>query len=356
MSFTNQHTSDPPILHLPKLLDIIIPTYKRPEAVVVAATSVLSQLKQYNLEDKINLTIWDDCSPDLNIDQISSPLSQYEGLYRIGQNNINKGMGRNIFDLVSAAKSEFCTILTDDDWFEPDSLPEILDEIKAFRSCSPSEHTATIGAFFVPRYSYLDDGSLHCVECKPFDHDSIIIPSSINVIRYCRISFILTGLFFRPSLVNYKLWQENQGNAFFPLIYYSSIATKFNIKYINRKWVHHTCLNPCHWESWGRSAHLQDARLLHDYLQALIIIAHTYPPIKFIDRYLHAKYLHCAIDAQLSSFRAPAQMQFEIVCALSRKSIVLLGSYMLFLLRSFFALIRTYLLIVRNSLRALAQS
>jgi hypothetical protein len=317
----------------PKLLDIIIPTYKRPQGAVVAGMSVLSQLKQYNIQNYINLTIWDDCTPDLNIDQISLALTQYAGLFRIGQNKSNKGMSRNICDLVEAAKSEFCTVLTDDDWFECGSLPEILEEIKQARSVSKIKSIQNPGAFFVPRYSYLDNGSLHCIECTPFQCDSIISKSPVNVIKYCRNAFILTGLFFRPSLVNFPFWRANQENAFFPLIYYASISISSDVKYLNRKWLHHTCDNLCHWEAWGSSDLQRNTRLHQDYLRALILVAHAYPAGGVADRLQHAKYLCQAFLNQLSTYGGPALNQLLVVFPLLRHSFLLACTYLVFLIR-----------------------
>lgn len=298
----------------------------------MAAISVLSQLNKFKIEDSVNLTIWDDCTPGLAIEQISSALFQYNGLFRIGQNKVNKGMSRNIYDLVKAAKSGFCTVLTDDDWFEPDTLPEVLDVIRSIQGASSSCCRNSIGAFFVPRYSYLDDGSLHCIECTPFPLDSVVAHSPSNTIRYCRNAFILTGLFFRPSLVDFSFWRENQENAFFPLLYYSSVSMLSDVKYLNRKWLHHTCLNLCHWEAWGRSDIQRNIRLHRDYMRALTLVGQKYPAASVTDRLRHAKYLSQAFAQQLSSYKGPILNQFFIVFSLSRNSPTLAFSYILFLL------------------------
>lgn len=316
----------------PKLLDVVIPTYKRPRGAVVAALSVLSQLDQHKIKESVNLIIWDDLTPGLNIRQISVELEQYAGLFVIGQNTANKGMSQNICDLVERSKSDFCTILTDDDWFEADSLPGVLDEIRAINGESSSGRKQRTGAFFVPRYSYLDDGSLHCIECAPFASDTYISQSPINVIRYCRNAFILTGLFFRPSLVDFSFWRTHQANAFFPLLYYASVSIVSDTRFLHRKWLHHTCLNLCHWDAWGSSELQRNARLHLDYLQALILVAHKYPPVGIMDRFRQAHNLRQAFLIQLSSYHGPALKQFFIVLSLSGQSAVLVCSYLHFLL------------------------
>ena len=327
---------DQPTPHPSRLLDIIIPTYKRPQGTVVAAMSVLSQLNKFKLEDSVNLTIWDDCTPGLAIEQISSALFEYVGLFSIGQNKVNKGMSRNIYDLVKVAKSSFCTVLTDDDWFEPDTLLEILDVIRSMEGLSSSRYKNSVGAFFVPRYSYLDDESLHCIECTPFSLDTIVVHSPLNTIRYCRNAFILTGLFFKHSLVDFSFWRENQENAFVPLLYYSSVSILSDVKYLNRKWFHHTCLNLCHWDAWGRSDLQRNTRLHRDYIRVLTLVAQKYPADSVIDRLQHAKSLSQAFDQQLLSYKGPVLNQFLVVFSLSRHSPILAISYAKFLLRRLF--------------------
>lgn len=322
----------------PKLLDVVIPTYKRPKGAVLAALSVLTQLDKFRIKESVNLIVWDDCTPGLDIRQISSELVQYAGLFIIGQNKANKGMSRNICDLVEAAKSEFCSVLTDDDWFEPDSLPGVLDEIGRIKGGTSGFTEKPIGAFFVPRYSYLDDGSLLCIECAPFAHDGTITRSPNNVIKYCRNAFILTGLFFKPSLVDFCFWRSHQDNAFFPLLYYASVSIASDTRFLHAKWLHHTCDNLCHWDAWGSSKLQQNTRLHLDYLQVLILIAHKYPSLGVIDRLRHANYLRKAFLGQLYSYHGPAFTQFFIVSSLSSQSFVLVCSYLQFsLFRGFYS-------------------
>lgn len=237
-------------------------------------------------------------------------------------------MSGNILDLVSLSKSPFCTILTDDDWLEEGALPEILEEISKILVFDNSKDSQIIGAFFVPRYSYLEDGTLHCVECRPFTCDSLISPSPCNVIKYSRNAFILTGLFFRPALVDFAFWEENKANSFFPLLYYSSIAISSDVKFLNRKWLHHTCLNLCHWEAWGESELQQNARLHSDYLQALVLIAQSYASRSMRDRLSCAKYLSQAFIEQLRAYGGPRLRQFMIVMSLTKHSPILFFAYL----------------------------
>lgn len=319
----------------PRLLDVIIPTYKRPEGVLVAAFSVLGQIKRYHLGSFVGVTIWDDCSPDLDISSIDNALSEFKGLYRLGRNSFNHGMSLNIYSLVASVKSVFCTILTDDDWLEDGSLPDVLEEISKIQSISLADGKDSIGAFFIPRYSYLEDGSLHCIECRLSNYDELIHKGPINAIKYCKNAFILTGLFFRPSIIDFDFWLENHDNCFFPLLYYSSIAFSNKVCFLDRKWQHHTCLNICHWEAWGADELERRSRLHLDYLRALILISRKYPATSLVDRVLHALCLSQAFQREFACFNAPFCNHFLIALTLASQSIVLVFSYAFFFARRF---------------------
>ncbi|QNI83320.1 glycosyl transferase 2 family protein [Synechococcus sp. RS9907] len=326
-----------------KSLDIIIPCFKRPHDAIVCAKSVLKQIKRYKLSHLVNVIIWDDSSPGFNPSYFVEALSVFNDLFYVGQNPANKGMSKNIFDLISSSKSVFCTILTDDDWLEDGSLLEILDEIDFISSSDDPARSLDIGAFFVPRYSYLEDGSLHCIECKPFDFDKLISSSPSNVIRYCRNAFILTGLFFRPALIDFSLWRTHIDNAFFPLFYYASISASNEVKFLDRKWFHHTCNNICHWESWGDTRFQQYSRLHSDYLKALLLIAHKYSPRNSPDSFRCIKYLWKASVHQLLSYEGPWHTQFLIVLSVSRLSLIPLFAFFRILLVRFGWFIRSKL-------------
>ena len=243
-------------------------------------------------------------------------------------------MSANIYDLVMSSTSTFCTILTDDDWVEPTAIAEIVNILKSYHDEELARRDESIGAIFVPRYSYLDSGELHCVACSPFARDATIHPSPENVIKYSCNAFILTGLIFRPKLVDAASWLENIDNAFFPLLYYSSIASKSKIKFLNKKWFHHTCLNLCHWESWGASEFQRSLRLHHDYLKALLVLRMSYPPTKrSSQKTKYFLYYRDAIIAQLASYNGPIWNQFLIVFSLASHSPRLFNAYLIFMTR-----------------------
>ena len=63
--------------------------------------------------------------------------------------------------MVSSSSGIFCTVLTDDDWLQPGVLLDILNHLEML-----VEFPNIAGIF--TRYSYLEDGNLHCIACPPF--------------------------------------------------------------------------------------------------------------------------------------------------------------------------------------------
>jgi hypothetical protein len=151
----------------------------------------------------------------------------------------------------------------------PGVLGEIAEELLGFRDL---DGRFEVAALFVPRYSYLEDGRLHCIVCQPFQDDCLITPSPEAVMRFAGNGFILTGLFMKPEKIDYGLWQANLPNAFFPIIYFGALLQVESVAYRNRNWFRHTVLNLCHWDAWGSTERLRLVRLCHDYLEVLALL------------------------------------------------------------------------------------
>lgn len=259
----------------PKLLDVLIPTYKRPETVATAIESVLDQILANNLQEYVNIIVCDDCSPGFAFQSVTHIFHQYPSFFFCSKNEVNLGMSRNIHKMVSESSSTACMILTDDDSLTSGSLLEIISSIRQYLNPDiPLENP--IGAIFTPRFSYYTWGELKCVVCKPFASDKLIHSSPINLIKYSGNAFILTGLIFRPSLVDFDIWNSHIDNAFFPILYFASIINKTSVAFLCRNWFHHTCCNETFWDAWGTTPQEQALRLHHDRIKALIVIREKY--------------------------------------------------------------------------------
>lgn len=275
-------------MHSRKNIEFLIPSYKRPQMLVRAIQSVTAQVKYFNLVDRISVTVVDDCTPNFRYDEIKNNITELPEIVSIKTNDYNKGMSLNIRDMVLQSSADFACILTDDDYLQPNSLIDIVDFIDKLNSYE-EEKNIEIGSFFVPRYSYLEDGSLHCIVCNPFKTDTLIHHGTINSIRYLHNGFILTGLFFKPKLINFDLWNDNIDNSFFPVLYFFDLLLKHDCFFVNRNWFVHTVLNECHWEAWGKTDYEKRIRLYTDYMKVITIctnISIEYDKLN-INKYAH---------------------------------------------------------------------
>lgn len=253
-----------------KTLEFLIPSYKRPETLPLTVDSVVRQIVENHLETRVSIMVVDDCSPNVDAAVLADKFSSYKDIITYSKNQINKGMSLNIRDMVASSQADYCCILTDDDRLQPGALTKIITVIDGLNDLCG---TASIGAFYVPRYSYLEDGSLHCIVCEPFKTNRIIEPGPLSMIKYLHDGFILTGLFFQPRLINFHLWDQHVENVFFPLIYFSDLLGKHRCLFVHDNWFIHTVLNECHWESWGTTEKARYTRLYKDYMEVVSIAA-----------------------------------------------------------------------------------
>ena len=250
-----------------KILEFLIPAYKRFDGAIKAARSIANDISAYSLSDYVSIRIVDDASPGVSRKLFSDSLSEYSEYVQLELNQVNKGMSLNIFDMVRSSEASFCAILTDDDWLFPGCLVEIISCLERVVDCPE------VGGVFTPRYSYLEDNSLHCVICRPFERDTLIRPGPINSLRYSHNGFILTGFVFRPCLMSERDCRTNIQNSFFPVVNFWKILGSHSILFVDRNWFHHTVLNHCHWESWGSDVIEQRHRLYVDYMDAIAYMA-----------------------------------------------------------------------------------
>lgn len=253
-----------------KTLDFLIPSYKRPEMLTKAVNSVAKQVLENQLEDRVSVMVVDDCSPNIDDVFLAERFSLNSEFISYSKNFTNKGMSLNIRDMVASSKAYYCCILTDDDQLQPGALSKIIQIIDGMNELYGSN---LIGAFYVPRYAYLEDGTLHCINCESFKENTIIDPCPLNTLKYMHDGFILTGLFFKPQLINYSLWNNYIENSFFPVIYFADLLGRYKCLFVSDNWFIHTVLNECHWESWGGTEKSRYIRLYRDYMQAVSIVA-----------------------------------------------------------------------------------
>ena len=112
------------------MLEFLIPAYKRFDGAVKAAVSVASQVQESSLVGVVVVRIVDDASPGFSAAHLAEVLCEFNDVITFSVNETNKGMSLNIYDMVATSSSQFCTILTDDDWLFPGCLVEIIDYLE----------------------------------------------------------------------------------------------------------------------------------------------------------------------------------------------------------------------------------
>lgn len=246
-----------------KLLTICIPTYKRPDTLRRCIDSITSQIERFGLSNCVEIYVTNDASPDHTADVMRDfeIYRYFKGVTR----EQNLGMNVNIKLMLSEAaeQSVFQLIITDDDRLQPDVLPELADLLRRLQV-----EGGQVPAIWTPRYSYTEDGGLHCISCSPFGRTRRVTPSVMNAGRYMVNGFVLSGLIVRAEQIDFAFWEEYKENAYFPMIFFGDLIHRKGAVYWHRNLVHHTVLNKCHWESWGRSDLLIEIRKISDYLNA----------------------------------------------------------------------------------------
>lgn len=250
---------------------ILIPVYRREEGAIRAVRSIVNQASEELELGSLTIHVRDDASPNIDRSKLTRNLKAIHPSISIDANPNNLGMSANIRSMVLECKAAFCTILTDDDWFENNSISYILDFIRKI-NCQP---LSTIASIFCPRYSYTEAGKHVSTSCR-FSSANIVIPSNpVSTMELADQGYILTGLFFRPEHIDQAFWAENEDNAFFPVLYFASLLCGGSCIYLDRPLIHHTVFNLCHWDAWGNTTQAQQERLCRDFLMAISLV-HTY--------------------------------------------------------------------------------
>jgi len=250
------------------LLSVCIPTYKRSATLRRCIESVSNQIEKYNLADAVDIYVANDASPDDTADVLHSyeSLSFFTGITR----DRNLGMNMNIKTMFRDIKgaSEYQLLITDDDYLQPSTLGDIVKFLRKLQGDNNS-----LSAIWTPRYSYTEDGELHCVVCNPFKVNCAVSPSAANAGRYMHNGFVLSGLILSAKDIDYEFWEQYRENGYFPVICFGEMLFRNGAYYWNKNIVHHTVLNKCHWEDWGKTDILINLRLFSDYLNGYSFIA-----------------------------------------------------------------------------------
>lgn len=251
-----------------KLLTVCIPTYKRQTTLRRCIDSIVLQIEKYALSDYVNVYVANDASPDdtVSILYLYASLSYFNTVTR----EKNLGMNVNIRCMLNevAKESHYQLIITDDDYLQPDTLGEIVEFLR-----QQQNDNKNVPVIWTPRYSYTEDGKLHCVVCNPFKNSFLVRPSAINAGRYMTNGFVLSGLIIQAKYIDYEFWDRYEKNAYFSVIFMGDLLFRNGAYYWNNNIIHHTVLNECHWERWGKNDVLITLRLFSDFVNAYEVMS-----------------------------------------------------------------------------------
>lgn len=225
------------------------------------------------MEEHVQIYVANDASPD-NTAQV---LTEFESLncFKHVNREKNLGMSANIKCMLEEvmSMSVYQLIITDDDYLQSDSLESTVEFLQAQLVAYPEAPF-----IWTPRYSYTEDGKLLNVMCRPFKKDSLIHPSSGNAGRYMFNGFILSGVIVKAREIDFALWNDHLDNAYFPVIYSGDLMLRKHSLFWDKNLIHHSVLNECHWESWGRSDAEINLRLFVDFMNAHAVIERKIKP------------------------------------------------------------------------------
>lgn len=251
-----------------KLLTICIPTYKRPVTLRRCIESVVSQIDKYALSECVDVYVTNDASSDDTV----AVLYDYAtlGYFKAVTREQNLGMNLNIKSMLIEVlnKSHYQLIITDDDYLQPDMLLEIVEFLRRQQN-DPDR----VSAIWTPRYSYTEDERLHCVVCNPFKGNGFVKSSSVNVGKYMNNGFVLSGLIIRAESIDYNFWEQYKENAYFPVIFFGDLLLRDGAYYWDKNITHHTVLNECHWQRWGKNDIIIRLRLFSDFVNAYAVMS-----------------------------------------------------------------------------------
>lgn len=111
------------------ILSICIPTYNRASCLKDCLNSIVSQFKDNDVYEQIEVAISDNASTDDTLGVVKEFQEKFNNI-RYYRNIKNLGFDRNLLNAVEKSSGEYCLTIGDDDAFFPGSLSLIINKIK----------------------------------------------------------------------------------------------------------------------------------------------------------------------------------------------------------------------------------
>ncbi|MDD2757942.1 MAG: glycosyltransferase family 2 protein [Patescibacteria group bacterium] len=115
------------------VLSICIPTLNRAECLKENLESIVSQFKDRDLFEQVEVVICDNASTDGTASLVESFQKKFSNI-KFFRNEKNIGFDRNLLKAVEKSSGEYCLTIGDDDAFFPESFSVIIQKIKTIRA------------------------------------------------------------------------------------------------------------------------------------------------------------------------------------------------------------------------------
>lgn len=113
----------------PPLLSVCIPTYNRANYLPTCLDSIVSEFKNNEVFNKVEIVIADNASTDNTTEIVKKYQEKYSNIIYF-RNERNIGFDRSFTKLIEKATGKYCLSIGDDDAFFEGALPLILEKIK----------------------------------------------------------------------------------------------------------------------------------------------------------------------------------------------------------------------------------
>ena len=107
------------------LLSFSIPTYNRGKLIGETLTSIINEVKKFNLENQCSINVFDNCSEDNTVEVSKSLLSGSGINYKVYESEFNLGAELNFDRCIRLPNAKYCWIFGSDDMLKKEALIDV---------------------------------------------------------------------------------------------------------------------------------------------------------------------------------------------------------------------------------------
>jgi len=195
------------------MIDILIPTYNRSAELNKNIKLLIKEIKNFNLDKIVSLSISDNCSNDQTKTVVEEALKDEKSItFQFYRQEENIGLERNAIFLLEKSQSEYVIYLGDDDFLPEGYLKYLVNKIK-----SESNLTCVI-----PGFSGLySDGQIKPSRTAEFD-EKLYHPSFKTVMALSQYGHQLSGILLKRNNLYNSYTKNKRLRNIYPFIYFTA--------------------------------------------------------------------------------------------------------------------------------------